>query len=76
MSASQRTSHTDSIGRSAGFLDVARAVFWSFLGIRRKADYHEDAARLKPHHVVIAGILGAVLLVLSLLLVVRIVVSQ
>lgn len=66
----------DGMVRSAGFCDVARAVFWSFLGIRRKADYHQDAVRLKPQHVIVAGILGAVILVLSLLLVVRIVVSQ
>jgi hypothetical protein len=62
--------------RGTGAFAVARAVFWSFLGIRRKSDYHQDAVTLKPHHVVIAGIVGGVLFVLTLVLVVRMVLSN
>ena len=47
-------------------LQVAKAVFWSFFGIRRRAEYEKDAVALKPAQVIIAGIIGAVLLVLSL----------
>ncbi len=62
--------------REAGFFSVVRAVLWSFLGIRKKNDYARDAVTLKPQHVIVAGLIGGVLLVLSLVLVVRYVVSQ
>lgn len=62
--------------RQAGFLAVARAVFWSFLGIRRKSHYQRDAVTIRPHQVIIAGIIGAVLFVLTLVLVVRFVTAQ
>ena len=62
--------------RPAGLFAVARAVFWSFLGIRRKSHYQQDAVTIKPHQVIIAGIIGAVLFVLTLVLVVRFVTAQ
>lgn len=62
--------------KQAGFFAVARAVFWSFLGIRRKSHYQQDAVTIKPHQVIIAGIIGAVLFVLTLVLVVRFVTAQ
>lgn len=60
----------------AGPLQVARAVFWSFLGIRRRHDQRRDALTLKPHQVIIAGLVGALIFVGTLVLVVRIVTSQ
>jgi preprotein translocase subunit Sec61beta len=47
-------------------LQVAKAVFWSFFGIRKRAAYEKDAVSLTPLQVVVAGIIGAVILVLSL----------
>ena len=47
-------------------LQVAKAVFWSFLGIRKRAAYEKDAVSLTPLQVIVAGIIGAVILVLSL----------
>ena len=47
-------------------LQVAKAVFWSFLGIRRRAEYEKDAVQLKPVQVIVAGIIGAIIFVLSL----------
>jgi hypothetical protein len=52
-------------------LQVVKAVFWSFLGIRRRAEYEKDAVTLKPAQVIVAGIIGAILLVLSLVTLVR-----
>lgn len=52
-------------------LQVAKAVFWSFFGIRRRAEYEKDAVALKPAQVIIAGIIGAMLLVLSLVTLVQ-----
>jgi Protein of unknown function (DUF2970) len=61
--------------RKASILDVARAVFWSFLGIRKRAAHEQDAVTLKPLQVIIAGIIGAVILVLSIVALVRFITS-
>ena len=47
-------------------LQVAKAVFWSFFGIRRRAEYEKDAVTLTPVQVIVAGIIGAIIFVLSL----------
>jgi hypothetical protein len=44
--------------------------------VRKRRDYHQDASSLNPVHVIIAGIFAAVVFVLSIVLVVRFVVSQ
>jgi hypothetical protein len=61
--------------RSAGPLDVAKAVFWSFLGIRKRAALEQDLVTLKPLQVIIAGIIGAAILVFSIVMLVRFVTS-
>ncbi len=53
--------------REASPLQVAKAVFWSFFGIRKRAAHESDAVTLRPAQVIVAGIIGAVILVLSLL---------
>jgi len=60
----------------AGMFQVFRAVLWSFLGIRRKAHHESDAMRLRPVQVIIAGLIGAALFVLTLVLVVHFVISR
>jgi hypothetical protein len=57
--------------RYAPPLSVAKAVFWSFVGIRKKADYEKDALTINPVHVIIAGIMGAALFVGLLLMIVK-----
>ncbi|CEJ96354.1 Probable transmembrane protein [Caballeronia glathei] len=57
------------------FLRLLKAVFWSFFGVRRRADLESDAAQLNPLHVVAAAVLGAVLFIIVLLVVVRAVVG-
>ncbi|WP_295627759.1 DUF2970 domain-containing protein [uncultured Nitrosomonas sp.] len=54
---------------------VAKAVMFAFMGIRKKSDLEHDAATLKPAQVIIGGIIGAIIFVLSIMLVVRLVVS-
>jgi Protein of unknown function (DUF2970) len=46
---------------------AAKAVFWSFFGVRRKAHYENDAASLTPVQVIVAGLIGAALFVLAIL---------
>lgn len=62
--------------RKASFLATMKAVFWSFFGIRKKSGYESDSANLNPIHVIIAGIIAAVLFIGVLILVVRFAVSQ
>ena len=50
-----------------------RAVFWSFLGVRRRSDYESDSQKLKPQAVVAAGLVSAALFVLALFGIVKLV---
>jgi type IV secretory pathway TrbF-like protein len=61
--------------RKATPWQVAKAVFWSFLGIRRRAEHEHDAVTLTPLQVIVAGIIGAVIFVLSLVMLVRYITS-
>ena len=54
-------------------LEAFKAVFWSFFGVRKRADYESDAKRLKPQHVVAAGVVSAVVVVLVLFFMVKLV---
>lgn len=60
----------------ASFGASMKAVFWSFLGIRKRSDYEQDSASLNPLHVVIAGLIGAALFIGALVLLVRLAVAQ
>lgn len=51
----------------ATFLQVMRAVFWSFFGIRKRAAGERDAVTIKPLHVILAGLLGAAILVAAVI---------
>ena len=57
-------------------LQSFRAVAWSFFGIPRAKDCERDASRLDPVHVVVAGIIGALIFIAALVLVVNWVVSS
>jgi len=46
--------------------DAFKAVFWSFFGVRKGADYEADLKRLKPQHVIVAGLVTCALFVLAL----------
>jgi len=59
------------VARKGSFLGTLKAVAWSFLGIRKGKGYEEDVSQLNPVHVIIAGIVGAVVFVLGLVLLVK-----
>lgn len=61
--------------RKASFPDVAKAVFWSFFGVRKKKDYEKDSVSISPVQVIVAGLIGAALFVFTLIMVVRLVTS-
>ena len=62
--------------RKASFGQTIKAVMWSFLGIRKKSDYEEDAAQLNPVHVVIAGVIGGLIFIATLVTIVHFVVAK
>ncbi|MBE0590593.1 MAG: hypothetical protein CVU36_20540 [Betaproteobacteria bacterium HGW-Betaproteobacteria-9] len=50
---------------------TVKAVLWGFLGVRRNADYQSDIAKLNPIHIVVVGIVMALLFVVGLILLVN-----
>jgi hypothetical protein len=62
--------------KPASPLQVAKAVFWSFLGVRKRTEHEKDLAQIKPVQVVIAGLIGAAIFVLSLVLLVKFIIGR
>ena len=54
-------------------IDAFKAVFWSFFGVRKNAEYQKDSKRLTPGAVIGAALVLAVVLVLTLLGLVKLV---
>ncbi len=52
---------------TSSFLRSVKLVAWSFLGIRSRAGYEEDLAKVNPMHVVAVGLIGGLLLVVGLI---------
>lgn len=52
--------------RNASFLQTVKAVLWSFFGIRRRAAHEHDVAKLNLVHVIITGVVLAILGVIGL----------
>lgn len=57
------------------FLATLGAVFWSFVGLRRRADYERDATSLNPFYVIGAGLIAVAIFIAALIVVVRLVVG-
>ncbi|SFG04274.1 Protein of unknown function [Duganella sp. CF458] len=58
------------------FLYSMKAVIWSFFGLRRNSDFEQDQEKIKPVHVIVAGLLGAALFIGLLVSIVKLVVSK
>jgi len=67
---------TPSPEQPASFVQTMRAVAWSFFGIRRSADLERDARQLRPVHLIVGGVIGAVVFVFVLVLLIRWIVSS
>ena len=61
--------------RKATPLQVAKAVLSAFIGIRQRAAHERDAVTLSPAQVIVAGVIAAVILVMSLVMLVRYITS-
>jgi hypothetical protein len=61
--------------KQASFLDVLKTIAFGALGVRRRADHERETTRIKPLHIVVAGIVAAALFILTLITIVRLVVG-
>lgn len=61
--------------RKGSISGTVKAVLWGFLGVRRNADYQSDIAKLNPIHIMVVGVLMALLFVVALILLVNWVVA-
>ena len=56
-----------SIVARPSLLRSLKTVAWSFIGIRSRAGFEEDAAKVNPLHVLLAGVISVLFLVVSLI---------
>ena len=52
--------------RKRSFFRSMKAVAWAFLGLRKRQEYQQDMESIDPLHVIAAGLLGFLVLVVSL----------
>jgi len=64
------------MSKKSSFIQSMIAVMWAFLGVRKKSGLQEDVASLSFVHIIIAGVLGALIFMGTLLLIVKAVVSH
>jgi diacylglycerol kinase len=61
--------------RKGSLIRTVKAVLWSFVGLRKKSEYEQDVQQLNPVHVVIVGLVAALLFVIGLVFLARLAVS-
>jgi hypothetical protein len=64
----------DSGSTVSNFLRSFKVVAWSFIGIRKQSEFHTDGNSVRPVHVIVVGLLLALLFVLGLITVINLVV--
>ena len=57
--------------RKGSFLQTMGAVAWSFFGVRKSGAFEKDVSQLNPVHLVIAGVIGALLFIAALVVLVN-----
>ena len=62
--------------RPASLLRTVKAVLWSFIGLRSRSEFNKDVAQLNPIHIIVVGLVLALVFVLGLLALVNWVVQQ
>jgi Protein of unknown function (DUF2970) len=66
----------NAVARKGSFVQTMKAVAWSFFGVRKSADYERDLHQLNPVHLIIAGIAGAALFVIVLIVLVKFIIRS
>ncbi len=63
----------DATPPQATLRQVVSAVFWSFFGVRKGNAMRRDAVTIRPHQVILVGVVLAALFVFGLLALVRVI---
>jgi hypothetical protein len=63
-------------GKKVALLTVLKTVLSSFFGVRRRADHESAMAHVTPVQLIVAGVAGAAIFVVSLVLLVKFIVSR
>lgn len=61
--------------RKLNFFQTIKAVAWGMFGVRKGKGYDRDIATLNPVHLIIAGVIAAIVLVVGLVMAARWLVS-
>lgn len=51
------------VRRKGSFWHTMRAIAWAFFGVRKGSEYEIDVSQLNPVHVIVAGLIGALLFI-------------
>ncbi len=62
--------------RKGSFMQTLKAVAWSFFGVRKASDYQDDVAKINPVHAIVAGVIAAAIFVLTLVILVKWIISS
>lgn len=62
--------------RDATWLEVVPAVLSSFFGVRKGKAMREDAVTIRPHQVIVVGVIAAAVLVVGLIFFVRFIIRS
>jgi len=62
--------------KNASLFQIVRAVLWSMLGVRGQKGYEDDIAKITLKQAVIAGIIGAVIFVFTVLTLVQLAIKH
>ena len=62
--------------KKAPFGGVARTVLFAFFGVRKRAEHEQEAVHLSPVQIIVAGLIGAAVLVTSLVLLAKFIVGR
>ena len=60
----------------ASFFQILKAVLWSMIGVRGQKGYEDDISKITLKQAVIAGIIGAVIFVLTVLTLVNLAIKH
>jgi hypothetical protein len=61
--------------RKSSPLRMLKTVFWSFFGVRRHTDNQDDFTGVTPVQIIVAGVIGALIFVATLITLVRFIVK-
>ena len=60
---------------TAPMFQVIKAVLWGMLGVRGQKGYEDDVAKITPKQAIIAGIIGAIIFVLTVITLVNLAIN-